>query len=67
LCRLFQEFEGITLAGPEEEKKKLRVELNIKPASPIICKFYKSSHKAVYDNYSVTRFGAEDESTVIVV
>ncbi|CZR53583.1 related to n-alkane-inducible cytochrome P450 [Phialocephala subalpina] len=40
LCRLFQEFESVSLAGSGEQKKALRVELNLKPASPILCTFH---------------------------
>ena len=39
LCRLFQEFEEISVLNPGEVGKKLRLELNIKPASPIMCAF----------------------------
>ncbi|KAF8861473.1 cytochrome P450 [Acephala macrosclerotiorum] len=40
LCRIFQEFEAISLADSGEHHKALRVELNIKPASPILCTFH---------------------------
>lgn len=39
LCRIFQEYAAISLAVPEVGEKGLRLELNIKPASPVICTF----------------------------
>ena len=42
LCRIFQKYETISLARPETEQKAMRLELNIKPASPVICTFRPS-------------------------
>lgn len=39
LCRIFQEYEAIAPAMPNEEDKGMRLELNIKPASPVVCTF----------------------------
>ena len=42
LCRIFQEYETLSPAMEELKPKGLKLELNIKPASPVICKFQPS-------------------------
>ena len=47
LCRIFQEFESVELAGENAERLKgaeevgIQIALNTKPAEPIALRFYR--------------------------